>query len=58
MRVALKMKSAGEETALLEDAGDVADWASVASWDVGNFGRGVGGAGRLRWKALMCFGCK
>ena len=29
--VALKVKSAGEETALLEDAGDVADWASVAS---------------------------
>ena len=35
--VVLKMKSAGEETALLEDAGDVADWASVATQNVGGF---------------------
>ena len=54
-RVVGEVECAGQEAALLEDVGDVAERAGVASVDVYHLWCGGGRTCRWWWKAAGCF---
>ena len=54
-RVVCEVECAGQETALLEDVGDVAERAGVASIDMDQFWCGGGRTCRWWWEAASCF---
>ena len=54
-RVVGEVEGAGQETALLEDVGDVAERACVAGIDMDHFWCGGSRTCRWRWETASCF---